>query len=76
MDETPIAARLEALHLRGHLYAVRPEGQLGTCGFYPAPWTVQFIKANSDEDAVLRARPVLISPPSAEFPRQRSQQES
>jgi hypothetical protein len=25
----------EATHLRDNLYAVRPEGQLGTCGWFP-----------------------------------------
>lgn len=71
----PVPAKLEAMHLRGRLYAVRPEGQLGSCGFSPVPWTVQFIKANSAEEAVRRARPILISSSSAEFSRQRSQQE-
>ena len=25
-------------------WAIRPKGQLGTCGFYPIPWTVRYTK--------------------------------
>jgi hypothetical protein len=46
---------LEATELRPGLYAVRPKGQLGTCGFYPCAWTVQYIKASSAAEAVRRA---------------------
>lgn len=50
---------LEATHLRGRLYAVRPTGRLGTCGFSPVPWTVQYIKAKSPAEAIRKAKPVL-----------------
>lgn len=50
---------LEATHLRGHDYAVRPAGAVGTCGFSPVPWTVQYIKAGSPDEAVRKAKPVL-----------------
>lgn len=51
---------MEATHLRGREYAVRPAGQLGTCGFSPCPWTVQYVKANSAADAVMKAKPVMM----------------
>ncbi len=50
---------LEATHLRGRDYAVRPAGAVGTCGFSPVPWTVQYIKAGSPDEAVRKAKPVL-----------------
>lgn len=46
---------LEATHLRDNVYAVRPVGQLGTCGFHPIPWTVEYVRARSCEDAVRKA---------------------
>jgi hypothetical protein len=51
---------LEATHLRGRNYAVRPRGQLGTCGFYPVPWTVQYVKADSENAAVRKAHTVYM----------------
>lgn len=48
--------KFEATHLRGGMYAVRPEGQLGTCGFHPKPWTVQYVKAADERDAVRKAK--------------------
>ncbi len=53
-----LAAPLEATHLRGNLYAVRPVGQLGTVGWYPCAWTVQYIRAQSARHAVAVAAPV------------------
>ncbi len=53
-------AKLEATQLRGNLYAVRPAGQLGTCGFYPTAWDVQYIKAKSRLDAMRKAKPVKV----------------
>lgn len=47
--------KLEATHLRGDQWAVRPEGQLGTCGWRPKAWTVQYVKAACAEDAVRKA---------------------
>ena len=51
---------LEATHLRDNHYAVRPLGQLGTCGFSPVAWTVQYITARSPEAAVRKAKPIII----------------
>jgi hypothetical protein len=50
--------KLEATKLRwrDNTWAVRPEGQLGSCGFYPKPWTAVFVKANSAEDALRKAK--------------------
>jgi hypothetical protein len=47
--------KLEATLLRDRRYAVRPKGQLGTCGWYPKFWVVIYVKANSPEQAILRA---------------------
>ena len=47
--------KLEATHLRGRRYAVKPEGQLGTCGFYPRAWTIHYVNANSAAQAVKRS---------------------
>lgn len=47
--------QLEATHLRGNLYAVRPVGQLGTMGWHPVAWTVQYIRAKSPALAVAKA---------------------
>lgn len=49
------ATKLEATQLRPGYYAVRPEGQLGTCGSYPYLWTVQYIKARSEKEAIAKA---------------------
>jgi len=46
---------LEAVELRDGRWAVRPVGQLGTCGWYPKAWTVQYIKARSAEEAIRKA---------------------
>lgn len=48
---------LVAEQLRDGVWVVRPENQLGTCGFYPYPWTAVIVqKAASAEDAVRQAR--------------------
>lgn len=47
--------KLEAIHLRSNWYAVRPQGQLGTCGYYPSAWTVQYVKARNTEEALKKA---------------------
>ena len=47
--------KLEATHLRDNRWAVRPEGQLGTCGFYPKAWTVIYVKARSADEAIKKA---------------------
>ena len=47
---------LEATPLRDGKWAVRPKGQLGTCGFHPIPWTVQYIRARSAAEAIRKAK--------------------
>jgi hypothetical protein len=47
---------LEATHLRDNLWAVRPEGQLGTCGWSPQPWTVVYVKARTAAEAISKAK--------------------
>ena len=55
------ALPLEATHLRQNLWCVSPVGQLGTCGFHPVPWTAQFVRAKSAEEALRRAKPILVA---------------
>lgn len=55
-----VTVTLEATNLRDGFYAVRPVGRLGTCGFSPVPWTVQYIKANTPSGAVAKAKPILM----------------
>lgn len=43
---------LEATHLRGNRWAVRPKGQLGTCGWFPQAWTVIYVNASSAQEAI------------------------
>lgn len=50
---------LEATKLRDNIWAVRPEGQLGTCGFHPKPWTVIYVKAANAEVAIIKARRMM-----------------
>lgn len=47
---------LEATHLRDNLWAVRPKGQLGTCGWHPQPWTVVYVKAATAAEAIRKAK--------------------
>jgi len=46
---------LEATELRNGQWAVRPEGQLGTCGFHPRAWTVRYVKARNANEAIRKA---------------------
>lgn len=46
---------LEATQLRNGKWAVRPKGQLGTCGFYPVAWHVVFVKAATPKQAITKA---------------------
>jgi hypothetical protein len=47
---------LEATHLRDNLYAVRPVGRLGTCGWIVGyAWTVCYVRAKSANEAVRKA---------------------
>lgn len=48
--------KLEATHLRGNRWAVRPEGQLGTCGWHPQPWTVLYVTARTAAEAIAKAK--------------------
>ena len=45
-----------AEQLRDNRWVVRPEGQLGTCGWYPEPWTAVFVRARSATEALRRAK--------------------
>ena len=48
--------QLEATEIRPSEYAVRPKGALGTHGWIKGkPWQVQYIKANSAEQAIKKA---------------------
>jgi hypothetical protein len=48
--------KLSATSMGRRRYAVRPEGQLGTCGLHPAPWTVVYVTARSPIHARAKAR--------------------
>jgi hypothetical protein len=48
--------KLEATYLRDNLWAVRPEGQLGTCGWSPRAWTVAYVRATNPLNAIAKAR--------------------
>lgn len=50
------AHRLRATPLGRGRYAVRPDGQLGTCGFYPKAWTVVYVDARNVNHALAKAR--------------------
>ena len=43
---------LEATKIRLRKYAVRPRGQIGTCGSFPKPWSVIYVTASSKSKAV------------------------
>ena len=44
-----------AVQLRSGEWAVRPKGQLGTCGWYPYPWTVVYVTASNEQEAIRKA---------------------
>lgn len=52
-------SELEATHLRDNRYAVRPKGQLGTCGWHPKAWTVVYVNARNAEEAIRKAKAKL-----------------
>lgn len=53
----PPAQELEATHLRGTRYAVRPKGKLGTHGFInDKAWEVIYVNAHSPAEAVAKAK--------------------
>ena len=43
---------LDAVQLRNGEWCVRPQGQLGTCGWYPKAWAAQFVRAASADAAI------------------------
>jgi hypothetical protein len=48
---------LVAEQLHNGVWVVRPEGQLGTMGYYPYPWAAVIVQnATSAEDALRKAR--------------------
>ena len=49
---------LEATPMREGRWAVRPAGQLGTCGSWPFLWTVRYVSAESASEAIAKARRV------------------
>ena len=49
-----LSMALEATRL-SDCWAVRPKGQLGTCGFYPKAWQVCYVKAPTAGAAVAKA---------------------
>lgn len=57
-----IEVEREAEPLRSGCYVVRPKGALGTCGFYPCPWTAQFVKASSAGHALYKTRKIFMTP--------------
>ena len=44
--------KLDAVRLRNGEWCVRPQGQLGTCGWHPKAWTAQFVRAASADAAI------------------------
>lgn len=50
--------KYEADNLRDNRWAVRPEGQLGTCGWHPKPWQVVYVTAATVSDALRKAERV------------------
>ena len=55
MDWRDKVKEVEYICLSGRWY-VRPAGTLGTCGFHPVPWELQWVgKARDANDAVRRA---------------------
>ena len=49
---------LEAVHLRGRRYAVRPLGKLGTCGWHSdgSDWQVTYVTADNESDAIRKVQ--------------------
>jgi hypothetical protein len=48
-------ADMYAVRLRSGKWAVRPKGQLGTCGWYPYPWNVVYVTARNEQEAIRKA---------------------
>lgn len=47
---------LEATRLRDNTWAVRPMNQLGTCGWLPYAWTVVYVTARNEAEAINKAK--------------------
>lgn len=47
--------KLVAERLRRNTWTVRPENQLGTCGYFPYPWTIEYVTAHSEQEALRKA---------------------
>ena len=48
---------MTATRLRENLWAVRPKGSLGTCGWIGGKsWTVQYVRAQSADEALRKAK--------------------
>jgi hypothetical protein len=52
----------EAVPLKSGQWAVRPKGQLGTCGFLPIPWEVIYVSAVCEEAAITKAMHLVPKP--------------
>lgn len=46
---------LVAERLRGNRWTVGPANQLGTCGWWPYAWTIEYVNARSAEEALKKA---------------------
>lgn len=53
--ESMANTRLHATPLTRNRYAVRPAGQLGTHGWYPFPWSVVYVMAATESEAIRKA---------------------
>lgn len=62
MQGSGFTIEYEATELRNQKWAVRPKGQLGTCGWAPRPWTVIYVKARCAEEALHKAEIVRNAP--------------
>lgn len=48
---------MTATRLRENLWAVRPKGSLGTCGWIDGKaWTVKYVRAQSAEEALRKMK--------------------
>lgn len=58
--KTPVDMSAVRLHFKdgAYTYAVRPRGQLGTVGWAPVPWVVQYVKAHTEKEALQKANPL------------------
>jgi len=52
---TETTVKYEATRLRANRWAVRPHGQLGTCGSHPFLWTVKYVNAQTASEALKKA---------------------